>query len=69
MRFNAETDARRLYAFRQGFPLRHVQNNAEMRNGDIMAIDGIMRRYAARRRIQMRNNLVAEKVEINPLVR
>ena len=49
-------------------PLVHVQNNAEMRNGHVMPIHGIMRRYAACRRIQMRDNLVAEKVEIDPLV-
>ena len=43
MWFNAEMNARRLYAFGQGFPLRHFQNNAEMRDGDVMAIDGVMR--------------------------
>jgi hypothetical protein len=33
-----------------------------------MAIDGIVRGNAARASIKMRHNLVAKKVEINPLV-
>jgi hypothetical protein len=68
MWLNAEPDTRRLYAFCQGLPLAHVQNNAEMRDGDVMPIHRIMRRNAARRRIQMCDNLVAEKIEIDPLV-
>jgi hypothetical protein len=68
MRCNAELDTSRLNALCQGLPLRHSQDGAKMGYGYIMAIDGIVRGNAARASIKMRHNLVAKKVEINPLV-
>ena len=54
---------------RKRAPLRHCQHHAKMRHGDIMAIDGVMRPDAARRWIEMGDNLMPEEIEIDPMIR
>lgn len=57
-------------SIREGLPAVHSKDDAEMRDGDAVTIDGIhVSRDAALRadvRVQMTDDLVAEEVEIDP---
>lgn len=69
IRRNAKGYARRADALGQFLPLRHRQHHTEMRHGHIMSIDRIGRSHRARIGVEMRHDLMAIKIKIDPMLR
>jgi hypothetical protein len=69
MGFNAKADASGRDAGGQQFPLLHCQDHTKMRHGNVMAIHWIMRRNGSGIGIEMRDDLMSEKVEVDPVIR
>jgi hypothetical protein len=52
----------------ESFPLLHREDYTEVRDGDVVAVDGIvMRLVAVGGRLEVRDDLVAEEIEVDPL--
>ena len=66
---DAKGYARRPDAFGQCLPLRHRQHHAEMRHGHIMPIDRIGRRNRAGIGVEVRHDLVAVEIKVDPMFR
>ena len=49
-------------------PVFHRQHDAEMRHRHVMSVDRVRDRKRLGRRIEMRDDLVAEQVEIDPVI-
>lgn len=49
-------------------PIRHRQHDAKMRHRHVMAVDGIAERRMPAPRLQMRHDLMAEQVKIDPVL-
>ena len=67
--FNHKVNPGSSQPIRKRLPIVHRQHDAEVRNWNIVAIHRIVVRLLRRTRLQMRNNLVAEEIEIDPLRR
>lgn len=67
MRGNPESNFCRFNPRRQRVPVIHRQHDAKMRHRNVMAIDGIFDRNRLCRGIEMRDDLVPEQVEVDPL--
>jgi hypothetical protein len=66
--FDDEVDASIAKAIGERLPLVHRKNDAEVRDRDVVAIDGIVVIAAvARAWLQVRDDLVAEEIEVDPL--
>jgi len=67
VRLDDEAYARRPQPFRQRLPLAHLQHHAEVRHRHIVAVDGVaVRRCDRHARIQMGDDLMAVKIEVDP---
>jgi hypothetical protein len=68
--FHDERDAGATEAIRQRLPGFHWKDDAEVGNGNVMAVDGILVSFAGavfRGGLEMRDDLVAEQVEVDPV--
>jgi hypothetical protein len=65
-----EIDARTAKAPSQSLPLLHRKNDSEVGNGNVVAVHRVVVGVVfARLRLQMRDDLVTEEVEVDPLSR
>src|SRR5882757_7499999 len=63
-----EGDACAAKALGQGLPVLHGKHDAEVGDGDIVSVDRIVVGLAVGgRRLQMRDDLMAEEIEVDPL--
>ena len=63
-----EIDARLFEPLGQRFPLIHRQDDAEMRHRHVVAVDRIARPRRHRIGREMSDDLMAEQIEIDPMV-
>jgi hypothetical protein len=68
MGFNAKADASGGDAGGQQFPLLHRQDHTKMGHGNVMSVHRIMRGNGSRIGIEMRDDLMSEKVEVDPVI-
>jgi len=63
-----EGDACAAKAVGEGFPVFHGQHDAEVRDGDIVAVDGVVVGFpVGGGGLEMRDDLMAEEIEVDPL--
>src|SRR6266851_2362349 len=67
--FDDEGDACAAQTIGKPLPCRRGQDDSEVRNGNVMAVDGVVVCLAARGGLQVRDDLVAEEIEVDPLCR
>jgi hypothetical protein len=66
--FDDERDARAAQAIGERLPGLHRKHDAEVRNGNVVAVDGVVMGFAVGGDwLQMRDDLVAEEIEVDPL--
>jgi hypothetical protein len=68
--FDDEVDAGGAEALGEGFPVRLGEDDAEVRDGDVVAIDGIAVRVFGDcgSGLEVGDDLVAEEVEVDPVI-
>src|SRR5690606_20764420 len=68
VRLDDETRAGRSQPLREAVPLVHRKHDAEMRNGDVVAVDRVRRLGARMLGGEVRHDLMAVEIEVDPLV-